>query len=103
MIATETRRRQDLEPDVPGIEHVEIAQLAGHVWQRRTATGTDEHGDPEDLGDGLGARGVVRIDMGQGDRLDGAGAGVRQGQRAIERRAQGSPGSTSTNRRRPTR
>ena len=89
MIATETRRRQDLEPDVPGIEHVEIAQLAGHVWQRRTATGTDEHGDPEDLGDGLGARGVVRVDMGQGDRLDGAGAGVRQGQRAIERRARG--------------
>ena len=82
MIAAEPGRRQDLEPDVAGIEHVEIAQLAGRVRQRRSATGTDEHRDPEDLGDGLGARGVVRVDVGQGDRLDGAAAAPRQGQRA---------------------
>ena len=62
----------------------QIVDLADGVRQRPATTGPGQDRDAKAFGDGLGARRMVRVDVGQGDGLDRTAALRGEGQRPVE-------------------
>ena len=88
VVGTRTRRGDDLERHVAGRKDLQVGELANRVRQRATAARSHEDGDPQGVGDGLGAGRMVGIDVGERDGIDGAAARrPRARWRSIECRA----------------
>ena len=68
----------------PASSGTQIVDLADVVRQRPATAGPGQDRDAKPLGDGLGTRRVVRIDVGQGDGLDRTAALRGEGQRPVE-------------------